>query len=157
MTDIVPSDVRSRMMAGIRGRDTRPEKLIRSGLHGMGFRFRLHPANVPGRPDLIMPKYRAAIFIHGCFWHGHDCPLFRMPGDNRSFWETKIAANRARDEEVSRLLCELGWRQLTIWECAIRGTGQLGLEEVLRRSAAWIRSWQREASIRGELWKVASR
>jgi len=157
MADIVPPDVRSRLMSGIRGRDTRPEKLIRSGLHGMGFRFRLHPANVPGRPDLILPKYRAAIFIHGCFWHGHDCPLFRMPGDNRSFWEAKIAANRARDERVSRLLRELGWRQLTIWECAIRGTGQLGLEEVLRRSAAWIRSRRRETSIRGELWKAAAR
>jgi len=145
------------MMAGIRGRDTRPEKLIRSGLHLMGFRFRLHPAGLPGKPDLVLPRYRAAIFIHGCFWHGHDCPLFRMPGNNRGFWEAKIAANRERDEEVSALLRELGWRQLTIWECAIRGAGQLGLEEVLRRSAAWIRSRRREASIRGELWKAASR
>lgn len=156
MTDIVPPDVRSRMMAGIRGRNTRPEKLIRSGLHRLGFRFRLHPADLPGRPDLILPRYRAAIFIHGCFWHGHDCPLFRMPGDNRSFWESKIASNRARDEEVTARLRELGWRQLTIWECAIRGAGQLGLEEVLRRSAAWIRSRRREGSIRGQLCRAAT-
>lgn len=138
------------MMAGIRGKNTRPEKLIRSGLHRLGFRFRLHPSQLPGRPDLVLPKYRAVIFIHGCFWHGHDCDLFRMPGDNRGFWEEKIGANRVRDAEVSRRLWELGWRQLTIWECAIRGIGQLGLDEVLRRSAAWIRSRRRDGCIRGK-------
>lgn len=149
MTDVVQPEVRSRMMAGIRGRDTRPEKLIRGGLHAMGFRYRLHPADVPGRPDFVLPRYRAAVFVHGCFWHGHGCQLFRMPDNNRNFWKAKIASNMARDVEVSKLLRKAGWRQLTIWECAIRGPAQLGLTEVLRRSAEWIRGAGQSRSIKG--------
>ena len=89
-------------MSGIRGRDTKPEKLIRSALHRLGFRFRLQSKKIPGRPDLVLPKFRAAVFVHGCFWHGHDCPLFRLPGTRRAFWDAKIKRNRERDTEVNQ-------------------------------------------------------
>lgn len=128
------------MMAGIRGTNTKPELAIRRGLHAMGLRFRLHAKDVPGRPDLVLPRFRAAVFIHGCFWHGHDCGLFRMPGTRREFWEAKIARNRDRDIEVASALEGIGWRRLTIWECAIRGRSSIGLVETLQQSARWIRS-----------------
>lgn len=140
MPDIVAPHVRSRMMSGIRSKNTKPELLIRKALHSLGFRYRLHSKDVPGKPDLIFPRYRAALFINGCFWHGHDCQLFRLPDARRSFWEAKIETNRARDIKVSRLLSEEGWRQLTIWECAIRGVGKIGIESTIERAAAWLKS-----------------
>lgn len=136
-------------MSGIRAKDTRPERLIRSGLHRLGFRFRLHSGQVPGRPDIVLPRYRAAIFVHGCFWHGHDCALFRLPDDNREFWRRKIERNRERDSEVAVLLKQAGWRQLTIWECALKGPGKLDPGILLERCARWIASGKRTASIRG--------
>jgi len=149
VVDVVDRATRSRMMSGIRGRDTGPERLIRSALHRLGFRFRLHPADVPGRPDLILPRYNAALFVHGCFWHGHDCSLFRLPGTHREFWRTKIRRNIERDAEVARLLAQLGWRQLTIWECAFRGPDSIGIEEAVRRTARWITSRRGRGEIRG--------
>ncbi|MCZ7560344.1 MAG: DNA mismatch endonuclease Vsr [Burkholderiaceae bacterium] len=149
MVDVVDRTTRSRMMSGIRGRDTEPERLIRSALHRLGFRFRLHPADVPGRPDLILPRYSAALFVHGCFWHGHDCSLFRLPGTHRQFWRAKIRRNVERDAEVTRLLAQLGWRQLAIWECAFRGPDSVGIEETVRRTARWITSRRPHGEIRG--------
>lgn len=140
MPDIVAPHVRSRMMSGIRGKDTKPELLIRKALHSMGFRFRLHSCNVPGKPDLIFPRYRAAIFVNGCFWHGHDCALFKMPDTRRPFWEAKIESNRARDAKVADLLSQQGWRQLTIWECAFRGVRKIGIDSTIERTADWLRS-----------------
>lgn len=140
MPDIVDQKTRSRMMAGIRGKDTRPEISIRKALHALGFRYRLHPKEVPGRPDLVFPKYRAAVFVNGCFWHGHDCPLYRLPGTRRDFWEAKIARNRARDAEVKNLLQKAGWRQLTIWECALRGSGRIGLPAAIEETVRWLKS-----------------
>ncbi len=137
-------------MSRIRGRDTGPERLIRSGLHRLGFRFRLHPAHVPGRPDLVLPRYRAALFVHGCFWHGHDCGLFRLPGTRREFWRAKIGRNVERDADVMRMLEQQGWRQLTIWECAFRGPGSIGLEKTVRRAATWIMSRRARGEIRGK-------
>jgi len=150
VVDVVDSATRSRMMSGIRGRDTGPERLIRSSLHRLGFRFRLHRADVPGRPDLLLPKYRAALFVHGCFWHGHDCGLFRLPATRREFWQAKIRRNVERDAEVSRLLEEQGWRQLTIWECAFRGPDSIGAEMTIRQAARWIRSRRVCGEIRGK-------
>ena len=109
------------MMAGIRGRNTRPELVIRKALHARGFRYRLHVAGLPGKPDIVLPRFRAVIFVHGCFWHGHDCPLFRLPATRSEFWEAKISRNRERDREVLGALKTTGWRCLTVWECAIRG------------------------------------
>ena len=137
------------MMAGIRGKDTKPERLIRHALHAMGLRYRLHASNVPGRPDLIFPRFRAAVFIHGCFWHGHACPLFRLPGTRSGFWTAKFDRNRARDADVAAMLLESGWRRLVVWECAIRGRGQLPFETVIHRIVAWLKGSADTLEIRG--------
>ena len=149
MPDIVDPQTRSRMMSGIRGKNTRPELVIRQGLHAMGFRFRLHAPSVPGKPDVVLPKYRAVVFVHGCFWHGHSCHLFKMPSTRPEFWNTKIARNQERDREVREALREAGWRQLVVWECAIKGKWKLDLEAVLLGASDWIRSDKREAEIAG--------
>lgn len=149
MPDIVDAETRSRMMSGIRGKDTKPELLIRKGLHARGFRFRLHAKNVPGKPDLIFPRYRATIFVHGCFWHRHDCHLFKMPSTGTEFWRTKLDRNRARDTEVRCALLNAGWRVLVIWECALKGKIRLDLNEALDRAGAWIRSNDTEGLIEG--------
>ncbi|WP_440060460.1 very short patch repair endonuclease [Pseudomonas syringae] len=120
MTDVVDSATRSRMMAGIQGKNTSPELLIRKALHARGFRFRLHAKHLPGKPDLILPKYNAVIFIHGCFWHGHDCPYFKVPKTRPEFWREKIGKNRDRDLIQIASLRALGWRVLVVWECAVR-------------------------------------
>jgi DNA mismatch endonuclease (patch repair protein) len=127
------------MMAGIRSTNTRPEIVIRRALHANGFRYRLHSRKVPGKPDMVFPRYRAAVFINGCFWHGHDCHLFRLPGTRPDFWAAKIARNRARDAKVKQELHEAGWRALTIWECAIRGREAQGLGTVVTSASAWLR------------------
>lgn len=150
MPDVVAPAVRSRMMAGIRGKDTKPELVLRRGLHRMGFRFRLHPKELPGRPDMVFPGRRAVILAHGCFWHGHDCPLFRWPGTRQDFWRTKIEGNRARDSMVVQTLGNAGWRVLTVWECALRGAGRLELPAVLEACAAWLRSTEPCGEIRGK-------
>lgn len=137
------------MMSGIRGKDTKPELLIRKGLHARGFRFRLHSSRVPGRPDLILPRYHAAIFVHGCFWHSHACHLFRMPGTRTEFWKAKLERNRHRDAEVREVLLKNGWRILVIWECALKGKYRLDPDEVLDRATAWVRGDETEGEIAG--------
>lgn len=136
-------------MAGIRGKDTKPEMVVRRGLHRAGFRFRLHDRRLPGKPDLVLPKYGAVILVHGCFWHGHDCALFKWPKTRVEFWREKIGRNRLRDEDTRARLLEAGWRLLEIWECALKGPERMDPEEVLRRSAAWIRGRRRSFTIRG--------
>lgn len=106
-------------MSRIRGQDTKPEMLVRRFLHGGGFRFRLHARDLPGRPDIVLPKYRTVVFVEGCFWHGHSCQKGRIPGTNPDFWHAKIATNQARDRRNHRLLKEKGWRVLRIWECQL--------------------------------------
>lgn len=137
------------MMSGIRGKNTRPELAVRKALHASGFRFRLHRKDVPGKPDLLLPRYQAAVFVHGCFWHGHDCRFFKVPDTRRDFWTAKIDRNRVRDSEVDRELATEGWRRLVIWECALRGRGRLGLDETMRRTVSWIRSDAPHGEIRG--------
>jgi DNA mismatch endonuclease (patch repair protein) len=149
MTDIVPAHVRSRMMAGIKGKNTKPELLIRSGLHRLGFRFRLHGGDLPGRPDLVLPRRHAVIFVNGCFWHGHDCGLFRLPGTRTQFWKDKIGANRERDLRSIQALQDGQWRTATVWECALRGPGQIGTEAVLKRLSSWLKSSRARADVRG--------
>jgi len=148
--DVVDAATRSRMMAGIRGKDTKPEMIVRRGLHALGFRFRLHDRTLPGRPDLVLPRWRAVIRINGCFWHRHDCPLFRWPGTRQEFWRAKIGGNIKRDEVNLVLLEEAGWRVLTVWECALKGTGRIGDETVIARAAEWIRSEAQGAEIKGK-------
>lgn len=125
-------------MAGIRGKDTKPEKLVRSGLHRLGYRFRLHARELPGKPDLILPRYRAAIFVNGCFWHGHDCHLFRWPSTRQEFWRAKIIGNRERDARNLLALKDSGWRALSIWECALRGRDKIQFENILQDVSGWI-------------------
>ena len=108
-------------MAAIKGKDTKPEMLVRRYLHSRGLRFRLHRKDLPGRPDIVLPRYCTAIFINGCFWHGHwGCRYYRLPKTNVAFWEEKIERNRARDRRNYNLLGEQGWRVLVIWECDLR-------------------------------------
>jgi DNA mismatch endonuclease (patch repair protein) len=126
------------MMAGIRGKDTRPEKILRRGLHARGFRFLLHDRRLPGSPDLVFPGRRAAVFVHGCFWHGHACPLFRLPTTRQEFWRAKIEGNAARDKAAEAALLADGWRVLMIWECALKGRGRLPADMVLDRAAEWL-------------------
>ncbi|MER8470442.1 very short patch repair endonuclease [Mesorhizobium sp. M1328] len=149
MADIVSPEVRSRMMAGIRGVNTRPEMILRLALHAGGFRYRLHDRRLPGRPDMVFPRRRAVLFAHGCFWHGHDCHLFRLPGTRPEFWREKIARNRERDDAAERALAGLGWRCGVVWECAIRGRTALALDDVIARCAAWLESGELQLTVRG--------
>lgn len=121
MVDIVDPVTRSRMMSGIRGKDTRPERELRTGLWKKGLRYRLHVAGLPGRPDLVFPRRNAAVLVHGCFWHAHaGCRYFKVPGTRPDFWLEKFEANRFRDlRDVARLHAQ-GWRVFRVWECAIR-------------------------------------
>ncbi len=126
-------------MSSIRDKDTKPELFIRSGLHAIGYRYKLHDKNLPGKPDLVLPKYNAIILVNGCFWHGHDCHLFRLPKTRSDFWAAKIRANIERDRKNLAAYCKLGWRVLTIWECAIRGVPQEELDELIKRTSIWIK------------------
>ncbi len=117
---------RSRVMRAVRGRDTGPERALRRMLHALGYRFRLHRADLPGRPDLVFPGRRAAIFVHGCFWHGHDCSRgARAPKRNARYWGAKIARNVARDAEAQAALKALAWRTLVVWECEMKPSATL--------------------------------
>lgn len=138
MADIVSQETRSRMMSGIKGKNTKPELLIRRGLHKMGFRYSLHSKGLPGKPDLVFRKYRAVMFIHGCFWHRHHCHLFKMPSTRREFWETKLNRNCEIDARTILSLRESGWRLCIIWECAIKGKHRRPLDEVLRLCSKWL-------------------
>lgn len=138
MVDIVDSSIRSRMMAGIKGRNTKPELLIRSLLHKKGFRFRLHVKNLPGKPDIVLPKYKSIIFIHGCFWHGHQgCHLFRLPATRTEFWQEKILRNQTNDHRAVELLLASNWRVCIVWECSIRGAKK-DPERVVNTIIDWL-------------------
>jgi DNA mismatch endonuclease (patch repair protein) len=138
--DVHSPEVRSHNMSRIRGRDTKPEMLVRRGLHQRGLRYQLHRRDLPGSPDLVFPSRRCVAFIHGCFWHGHNCPMFRLPATRADFWSQKIEANRARDEHAVEALTAAGWRQLTVWECALRGPVKLAEPELLEACEDFIRS-----------------
>lgn len=136
-------------MSGIRGKDTTPEMILRRGLHALGFRFRLHDKALPGKPDLVFPKYHAVIFAHGCFWHGHDCHLFKWPSSRPEFWLAKINRNRDVDARSELRLAEYGWRQCIVWECALKGRARLPLENVIANCAEWLKSDSATLEIRG--------
>jgi DNA mismatch endonuclease (patch repair protein) len=149
MVDVVDQKTRSRMMSGIRSKNTKPELLIRKGLHARGFRFRLHDKHLPGKPDLVLPKYSAVIFVHGCFWHRHDCHLFKWPKTRREFWHKKLLRNQEKDVESFASLKKDGWYILTIWECALKGRTRRPLDEVLDMAADWLVSGRRDRQIQG--------
>lgn len=148
MVDIVDVSTRSRMMAGIRGRNTKPEILIRSLLHRQGFRFRLHVGDLPGKPDIVLRGFHAIIFVHGCFWHGHDCRFFKWPRTRPAFWRKKINDNHANDLKARKALRAAGWRVGVVWECAIRGADR-DIENVSVRIRKWLRSNRPYMEVRG--------
>lgn len=123
--DTLTPKQRSAQMAKVRSRDTKPEMLVRRLVHRMGYRYRLHRRDLPGKPDLVFGTRKKVIFVHGCFWHGHDCSLGRIPKSRVDFWETKIRTNRSRDEAHLAKLEELGWKSLVIWECQLKKVEEL--------------------------------
>ena len=150
MVDIVEPSVRSRMMSNIRSKNTRPEIEIRKALHAAGFRYRLHRRDLPGVPDITFPRHRAVVFVHGCFWHGHDCHLFRWPSTNSERWKRKIHGNQSRDASSFKRLVASGWRVCTIWECALRGRNRRTRQEVADKTADWIRGTEQFCELSGK-------
>ena len=128
----VPSQIRSRIMASVKGRHTLPELRVRRILHALGFRFRLHRKGLPGSPDIVLRKYKIAIFVHGCFWHRHEaCRYATIPRTNRQYWLAKFSKNTFRDQVALEMTHKAGWRTLIVWECALKGAFD---SEGLRRS-----------------------
>jgi DNA mismatch endonuclease (patch repair protein) len=137
MTDVVDPDTRSRMMSGIRGKNTKPELVLRKELHKSGYRFRLHDKNLPGKPDIVLRKYNAVIFINGCFWHRHECHLFKWPKTRPEFWREKINKNHENDKQALKNLATQGWRVCVVWECALKGKSK-DLPSVINKITKWL-------------------
>jgi len=150
MVDVVDQPTRSRMMSGISGKNTKPEIYIRSLLHRQGFRFRIHVNSLPGKPDIVLKRHNAIILVHGCFWHAHQCHLFKWPSTRRDFWKTKIEGNRSRDIESVKQLESMGWRVLTIWECALKGKYRLEEAALFEKLDSWISGDKPESEITGK-------
>ena len=147
--DSVTASVRSRMMAGIKGKNTKPELAIRSALHRRGFRYRLHRKDLPGKPDLVFTGWSAVIFVHGCFWHGHNCHLFRWPKSREDFWRAKIGKNIERDRKQFLTLIETGWRIGMVWECALKGKTRLPFDSVVNQCSIWLKSDNKTLEVSG--------
>lgn len=145
--DVVDKKTRSRMMSGIQGKNTRPEIVIRQNLHRLGLRFRLHEKSLPGKPDIVLPKYKAVILVNGCFWHGHNCKLFKWPSTRKGFWREKITATKKRDEVNIANLIELGWRVLIVWECSLKNKTEVEHLKIAKSCQRWIFSGDGFATI----------
>lgn len=149
LPDVHDRSTRSRNMAAIKGKNTKPELLIRRALHQEGFRFRLHRKNLAGRPDLVLSKHNAVIFINGCFWHGHECPMFHWPSTRPEFWREKISKTRVRDQENLSILQDMGLRTAIVWECALTGRLRLNLQDTVSMLSQWLCSDSNTLEIRG--------
>ncbi len=149
MADVVSPQKRSEMMSGIRGKNTKPEQFVRKALHAQGYRFRLHRKDLPGKPDLVLTKYNAVIFVHGCFWHRHNCHLFKWPKSRPDFWRTKINKNCENDEKTLDALQEQDWRVLIVWECAIKGKERLEPDRIIEEITGWLSSDEQYHEIKG--------
>ena len=132
MTDHISPSHRSWNMSRIHSKNTKPEKIVRSMLFSMGFRFRINRKDLPGKPDIVLPRYKTVIFVHGCFWHRHDCKSATMPKSNTDFWEKKFSANVERDQRVKSELAFLGWKVITVWECELKDLEILKLKLISR-------------------------
>ena len=140
MADVFDARKRSEIMASISSKDTKPELMLRKALHRIGYRYRIHDRSLPGKPDIVFRRFNAVVFVHGCFWHGHDCPLFRMPSSNEQYWKEKFNNNRRRDAQVNSQLLEKGWRILTVWECSLKGKTRLNFDSLISAIEDWLSS-----------------
>lgn len=126
MADTLTPNQRSERMSRVRGKDTKPELIVRRLVHGLGYRYRLHRRDLPGQPDLVFPSRRKVLFVHGCFWHRHEgCPLTRWPKSRLEFWKPKLEGNRIRDQANQAKLADLGWDYLVVWECDLKDMDRL--------------------------------
>jgi DNA mismatch endonuclease (patch repair protein) len=129
MTDVFSKEKRSWLMGRVKGRDTKPEILVRSFVHRMGYRFRIHRRDLPGNPDIVFPRHGKVIFVHGCFWHGHEgCPRSKRPTTNKSFWNAKLDGNIERDKRIRRALQRMGWKVFVVWQCEMQEPEKLLLK-----------------------------
>jgi len=138
MVDVHSKKIRSKNMAAIKGADTKPEIWLRRRLHALGYRYRLHPKNLPGKPDIVLPKYSAVIFINGCFWHMHGCHLGQLPKSRKKWWSDKLGKNVLRDFSNHDKLRELGWRVAVVWECAISGKTRQNEGDLIGEINRWM-------------------
>lgn len=137
-------------MSGIKGKNTRPELVIRQALHRLGYRYKLHDKKLPGKPDIVFVSRKAIILVHGCFWHRHDCHLFKWPSTRPDFWRTKINRNQKRDKETEKALASSGWRILVIWECALKGRTKKPIQQTISTVSEWLDSGKINKEIQGE-------
>ena len=151
MGDIVDAETRKRMMSRIRGKDTKPEVAIRKRLYAKGYRYRIHTKKLPGKPDIVFLGRKAAIFINGCFWHFHDCHLFRMPKTRQKWWERKLVGNLERDRRNVKALLGMGWRVMVIWECSWRTKKrEQNYDKIANRITMWLKKGSAFEEIRGK-------
>ena len=136
--DTVDRETRSRIMSSVGQKDTGPEILLRHSLHKAGLRYRLHDRTLPGSPDLVFPRFKAVVFVHGCYWHSHGCYKSTVPKSRREFWKNKFRVNRERDERNAMLLRKRGWRVLTVWECVLVGKHARSRDTLVARTRAWL-------------------
>lgn len=144
--DIVDQHTRSRYMSGIKSKDTNPELKVRKELHRRGFRYRIHNSSLPGKPDIVMSKHKTVILVHGCFWHMHDCKLFKLPQTRRDFWKNKLENNVKRDKQNNTLLNMKGWRVFVIWECSIKRKDR----QFIKRAIDAFEEWLETTSLNGQ-------
>jgi len=151
VADVHDSATRSRNMAAIRNRDTKPELLIRRALHQKGFRYTLNNAGLPGKPDLVFKRFKAVLFVHGCFWHQHECHLFKWPASRQDFWRDKISKNRRNDQKACQRLQTQGWRVCTVWECSLRGKQRKKIADIVDEIGEWLLSSEESLIIGGDV------
>ena len=137
------------MMAGIRSKNTKPELKIRQALHKAGFRYLLHDKKLPGKPDMVFPRYNAVLFINGCFWHRHDCHLFKWPQTRGEFWKKKISGNVANDHKKLHMLHDSRWRVGIVWECALKGKTRIPEEVAIQKLVGWLKSNHKTMELQG--------
>tara|TARA_R110002110_G_scaffold92540_1_gene241418 strand:+ start:4447 stop:4902 length:456 start_codon:yes stop_codon:yes gene_type:complete len=149
MADVHDKETRSKNMAAIKAGNTKPEMIVRRALHNAGFRYRLHEKTLPGKPDLVLRKYNAVIFVNGCFWHRHECPQFKWPKTKVGFWTPKLNKNASNDKKAEHDLKVLGWRVGVVWECALKGPRRLTHDEMTRTIVRWLKSENQSLSLSG--------
>jgi len=145
--DTVTAAVRSKIMASVGQKNTGPEVLLRTALHRLGLRYRLHDRSMPGSPDLVFPRFKAVVFVHGCYWHSHGCYRSTVPKTRKRFWTAKFSTNKTRDSKKKAELLRRGWRVLTVWECTLSGKTAKPIGFLAKRVEAWLNSTKRMGEI----------